>query len=163
MCVYTEQIFEDGDIVAIKLITANKTLAKHTKSVTDMTEDEFHSYDGKYILVQKIGNHSSWQSAVVPEIHDWWDPDSTFLAAMGIEKTISKWKGTIEPLIEIAHSANSWGSFDYKVSKEENDRNRQKEETLIDQKLYDTFNNPETDFYMVHWGKNCAFASLYKG
>lgn len=70
--VHVEQIFNDGDIVAIKLITKDKSVAGHAKYITDMTDEEFHSYDGKYILIQKINCYSSWQCTMVPEINDWW-------------------------------------------------------------------------------------------
>lgn len=242
--VHAEQIFNDGDIVAIKLITKDKSVAGHAKYITDMTDEEFHSYDGKYILIQKINCYSSWQCAMVPEINDWWarfrlfdgiydeipeeiavdqlkdasfveangaslftcessmsyfrkrkykvicnhkesiekyvnmnvsnsiylgvsneqwDPDSFFLAAIGCEKTIRKWEGTIDTLLEIAHYANQYGSYDYQLSKEENAQNRKNEEELIDEKLQNAMNDSETEFYMVHWGKDCAFATLKQG
>lgn len=83
-----------------------------------------------------------------------------FLAAIGCERTIRKWEGTIDTLIEIAHYANIYGSYEYNLSKEENAQNRKNEEALIDEKLQNAMNDPETEFYMVHWGKDCAFATL---
>ena len=243
--VYTDTIFNEGDIVAIQLKTANKSIAKHAREYTDMTDEEFHSYDGKYVLLQKIFDKSSWQCAMVPEIHDWWanfrllngiyeeipdsvdtdrltdatfigrrepvftcessmfyfrkrhykvignqrpqmeryqylrksegrqiflgistewhDPDSFFVAAMDLEKTVRLWDGSVSRLMEIAHDANRCGAFNYRLSKEENDRNREQEELLIDQKLREAADDPKTKIYMLHWGRDCAFASVNDG
>ena len=210
-----------------------------------MTDEEFHSYDGKYVLLQKISDKSSWQCAMVPEIHDWWanfrllngiyeeipdsvdtdrltdatfigrrepvftcessmfyfrkrhykvignqrpqmeryqylqksegrqvflgistewhDPDSFFVAAMDLEKTVRLWAGSVSRLMEIAHDANRCGAFNYRLSKEENDRNREQEELLIDQKLREAADDPKTKIYMLHWGRDCAFASVKDG
>ena len=83
--VYTDTIFNEGDIVAIQLKTANKSIAKHAREYTDMTDEEFHSYDGKYVLLAKISDKSSWQCAMVPEIHDWW---ANFRSLNGIYEEI---------------------------------------------------------------------------
>lgn len=67
---YLNPIFENGDLIALRLQTAGKEyLSFMTKS---MSEEEFHSFDGKYILIQKIEDHISWKSEVVPEIKDHW-------------------------------------------------------------------------------------------
>ena len=45
--VNVERIFEDGDIIAVQLQTAGK---KYTHNwAKPMSEEEFHSYDGKYV------------------------------------------------------------------------------------------------------------------
>lgn len=67
---YTEDYFTAGDIIAIQLRTAGKVYAKRDKKY--MTDEEFYSYDGKYILIQKIDTHVSWRSAIVPEVKDNW-------------------------------------------------------------------------------------------
>ncbi|MBR5758669.1 MAG: hypothetical protein IKX88_08745, partial [Thermoguttaceae bacterium] len=63
-----ERIFNDGDVVAIQLQTADKPYAKCGQKT--MTEEEFHSYDGKFVLLQLIDCYSSWSSAIVPEVKD---------------------------------------------------------------------------------------------
>lgn len=70
--VYTEDIFTSGDIIAVKLMTVGKPYAEHSKRIRQMTDDEFHSCDGKYILMQKAWSHISWKSALVPEVADHW-------------------------------------------------------------------------------------------
>ena len=68
--VNTERIFEDGDIIAVQLQTAGK---KYTHSwAKPMSDEEFHSYDGKYVLMQLVRCRSSWSSVIVPEVKDWW-------------------------------------------------------------------------------------------
>ena len=67
---HTEDIFAIGDIVAVQLQTAGKTYAQSDER--PMCEDEFHSYDGKYILMQKVNTHISWESSIVPEVKDHW-------------------------------------------------------------------------------------------
>lgn len=67
---YTEDYFSVGDIIAIQLQTADKVYAKYDER--PMSDEEFYSYDGKYILIQKIKTHVSWESAIVPEVKDNW-------------------------------------------------------------------------------------------
>lgn len=68
--VNTERIFEDGDIIAVQLQTAGK---KYTQNwAKPMSDEEFHSYDGKYALMQLVRCRSSWSSVIVPEVKDWW-------------------------------------------------------------------------------------------
>jgi hypothetical protein len=68
--VHTHRIFEDGDLIALQLQTSGKRyLGNHQKEISD---DEFHAMDGKYVLIQLIECHSSWTSAIVPEVKDYW-------------------------------------------------------------------------------------------
>lgn len=67
---YTDRIFESGDIIAVQLQTAGKPYTQSEQK--PMTDEEFHALDGKYILMQKIEDYSSWQSALAPEVHDYW-------------------------------------------------------------------------------------------
>lgn len=68
--VNVERIFEDGDIIAVQLQTAGK---KYTQNwAKPMSDEEFHSYDGKYVLMQLVRCWSSWASVIVPEVKDWW-------------------------------------------------------------------------------------------
>ncbi len=68
--VHLETIFEPGDIVAVKLQTAGKPYTENDER--PMTDDEFHAFDGKYILMQLIECRASWSSAIVPEVKDYW-------------------------------------------------------------------------------------------
>lgn len=65
-----EQIFNDGDIIAVQLQTAGKPFTK--SNIRTMSAGEFRDCDGKYVLMQKVKCYASWQSAVVPEIGDYW-------------------------------------------------------------------------------------------
>lgn len=67
---YTKDYFDVGDIIAIQLRTAGKTYAKFDEKPMD--DEKFYSYDGKYILIQKIKTCVSWESAIVPEVKDHW-------------------------------------------------------------------------------------------
>lgn len=68
--IFKEKIFDSGDIIAIKLQTAGKPyLFNDEKHVSD---EAFHSYDGKYILMQLIECYSSWSSQIVPDLCDYW-------------------------------------------------------------------------------------------
>lgn len=68
--VYTETIFTNGDMIAVQLQTAGKPYTQSEQM--PMTDEEFHSLDGKYVLMQKIEDDSSWQSALAPDVHDYW-------------------------------------------------------------------------------------------
>ena len=68
--VHTERIFENGDVIAIQLQTAGKPYTKNDEK--PMTDDDFHAFDGKYILMQLIDCHASWSSSIVPEVKDYW-------------------------------------------------------------------------------------------
>ncbi len=66
----TERIFNNGDLIAIQLQTAGKPYTKNDEKL--MSDDEFHSFDGKYILMQLIDCYPSWSSSIVPEVKDYW-------------------------------------------------------------------------------------------
>ena len=70
--VYMNEIFNDGDIVAIKLQTKDKVYSHKARAYKAISAERFHSYDGKYILIQKICTECSWLSRVVPEIGSNW-------------------------------------------------------------------------------------------
>ncbi len=68
--VHAEKIFKSGDLIAIRLQTAGKHyIASYERPLTD---EEFHALDGKYVLMQKVTDEDSWESSVVPEVHDYW-------------------------------------------------------------------------------------------
>ena len=66
----TERIFNNGDLIAIQLQTAGKPYTENDEKT--MSDDEFHTYDGKYILMQLIDCYASWASSIVPEVKDYW-------------------------------------------------------------------------------------------
>ena len=68
--VNTERIFEDGDIIAVQLQTADKPYTKD--DFRPISEDEFHALNGKYVVMQLIHCHASWSSSVAPEVKDYW-------------------------------------------------------------------------------------------
>lgn len=68
--VHTERIFTNGDLIAIQLQTAGKPYTENDEK--PMSDDEFHTYDGKYILMQLIDCYASWASSIVPEVKDYW-------------------------------------------------------------------------------------------
>ena len=68
--VHTERIFNDGDLIAVQLQTEGKSYtSKLEKKITD---EEFLSFDRKYILMQIISCGASWSSTIVPEVKDYW-------------------------------------------------------------------------------------------
>jgi len=67
---HTKRIFEDGDLIAIQLQTCGKPYTCNNQK--EISDDEFHSADGKYILILLIQCYSSWTSAIVPEVNDYW-------------------------------------------------------------------------------------------
>ena len=70
--VYMNEIFNNGDVVAVKLKTKDKVYSHKAEYNKKISAEEFHSYDGKYILIQKVCTECSWHSSVVPEIGDKW-------------------------------------------------------------------------------------------
>ena len=68
--VYTQRIFEDGDIIAVQLQTAKKPYTK--AECHPLSEEEFHKLDGKYVLMQLINCPVSWTSSIVPEVKSYW-------------------------------------------------------------------------------------------
>ena len=68
--VHTERIFDDGDIIAVQLQTVGKTYTEQeSKSIS---EEDFHNFDGKYVLMQLVNCYASWTSCIVPEVKDYW-------------------------------------------------------------------------------------------
>lgn len=68
--VYTERIFQDGDIVAVQLQTKGKPYTKG--DMRPMTKEEFFAVDGKYVLMQLVRCRTDWSSSIVPEVKDHW-------------------------------------------------------------------------------------------
>lgn len=67
---HTDTIFTCGDIIAFQLQTAGKPYTQSWQK--PMTDEEFQSLNGKYVIMQKIKDFSSWQSALAPDVQDYW-------------------------------------------------------------------------------------------
>ena len=73
--IHMDPIFHPGDLIALRLLTAGKPFLKRYGRVApafDLSDEEFHTLDGKYVLIQLIECYASWSSAFAPEIKDWW-------------------------------------------------------------------------------------------
>lgn len=68
--VHTERIFDDGDIIAVQLQTSGKPYTKQDSK--PISEEDFHNFDGKYVLMQLVNCYASWTSSIVPEVKDYW-------------------------------------------------------------------------------------------
>ena len=68
--VYTERIFDDGDIIAVQLQTVGKPYTEQESK--PISEEDFHNFDGKYVLMQLVNCYASWTSSIVPEVKDYW-------------------------------------------------------------------------------------------
>lgn len=68
--VHTERIFDDGDIIAVQLQTVGKTYTEQESK--PISEEDFHDFDGKYVLMQLVNCYASWTSCIVPEVKDYW-------------------------------------------------------------------------------------------
>ena len=219
--VFMERIFQDGDIVAIQLQTAGKPYTEKDERM--MSDDEFHSYDGKYILMQLIECYPSWESSIVPDVKDYWaffklfdgiydtvpqeikndelkpakihqssitpyftcessmfyfkrrryqvignvpietvpddmnnasiffgingpwtNPDSSLLAAMEKDVICGEYSGIDDRVREICYYANRYGRYNYRLSKEENERVFAEEEARITESIEHSLSNGGT-------------------
>lgn len=68
----TERVFSDGDYIAVRLMTKDKTFCSWAALVSDITQEQFPAFDGKYIILQKVFTQTGFRSAVVPDISDNW-------------------------------------------------------------------------------------------
>ena len=68
--VHTERIFDDGDIIAVQLQTSGKPYTEQESKAS--SEEDFHNFDGKYVLMQLVNCYASWTSSIVPEVKDYW-------------------------------------------------------------------------------------------
>lgn len=65
---HMKPIFQTGDLIALQL----KTLDKHYPAHSKLGEDVFRSYDGKYIVVRKVGDEVNQCSSIEPQLKDYW-------------------------------------------------------------------------------------------
>ena len=65
---HMKPIFQTGDLIALQL----KTLDKHYPAHSKLGEDIFRGYDGKYIVVRKVGDKVNQYSSIEPQLKDYW-------------------------------------------------------------------------------------------
>ena len=65
---HMKPIFQTGDLIALQL----KTLDKHYPAHSKLGEDVFRGYDGKYIVVRKVGDEVNQYSSIEPQLKDYW-------------------------------------------------------------------------------------------
>lgn len=61
-------IFQTGDLIALQLKTLDKHYPKHAR----FTEQEFRNFDGKYIVLRKVGDAVNQYSYIEPQFKDYW-------------------------------------------------------------------------------------------
>ncbi|MBE6924569.1 MAG: hypothetical protein E7466_04940 [Ruminococcaceae bacterium] len=61
-------IFQTGDLIALQL----KTKDKHYPAHINLGEERFRSYDGKYIVLRKVGDKVNQFSCIEPQLKDYW-------------------------------------------------------------------------------------------
>ncbi len=102
--VYLTDIFETGDLIAIQLQTADKKYLSSGKK--KLSNEAFHSLDGKYILLQKIRCHVSWTSRIAPDVKDHW---AVFRLIDGVYDDVPK-SVNISALRDASISVETWDS-----------------------------------------------------
>ena len=65
---HMKPIFQTGNLIALQL----KTLDKHYPAHSKLGEDVFRGYDGKYIVVRKVGDKVNQYSSIEPQLKDYW-------------------------------------------------------------------------------------------
>lgn len=65
---HMKPIFQTGDLIALQL----KTLDKHYPAHSQLGEQNFRDYDGKYIVLRKVGDKVNQYSYIEPQLKDYW-------------------------------------------------------------------------------------------
>lgn len=65
---HTKPIFQTGDLVALRL----KTLGKHHPTTSRLEESRFRGYDGKFIVLRKVGDEVHQYADLEPQLRDYW-------------------------------------------------------------------------------------------
>jgi len=65
---HMKPIFQTGDLIALQL----KTMDKHYPAHSMLGEHVFRSYDGKYIVLRKVGDKVNQYSYIEPQLKDYW-------------------------------------------------------------------------------------------
>ena len=65
---HMNHIFQTGDLIALQLKTLDKYYPAHSK----LGEDVFRGYDGKYIVLRKVGDKINQYSSIEPQLKDYW-------------------------------------------------------------------------------------------
>ncbi len=69
---YTKEIFEIGDIIVLQLNMKDVPYEKSDREWHKLSEEEYYSYDKKYVVLIKVNNFVSFTSSVDPSIKDIW-------------------------------------------------------------------------------------------
>lgn len=64
---HMKPIFQTGDLIALQLKTLDKYYPAHSK----LGEDVFRDYDGKYIVLRKVGDGVNQYSSIEPQLKDY--------------------------------------------------------------------------------------------
>ena len=67
-----DDIFEDGEYVAFQLKTADKIYIPQYVLCKKIPDDLFHSFNDKYVVIQKVCSRIFRPSVIVPEVCDRW-------------------------------------------------------------------------------------------
>lgn len=65
---HMKPIFQTGDLIALQL----KTLDKHYPLNSKLGEQVFRDYNGKYIVLRKVGDKVNQYSYIEPQLKDYW-------------------------------------------------------------------------------------------
>lgn len=65
---HLKPIFQTGDLIALQL----KTLDKYYPAHSNLGEEVFRDYDGKYIVLRKAGDKVNQYSSIEPQLKDYW-------------------------------------------------------------------------------------------
>lgn len=69
---YTKEIFEIGDIIALQLNMKDVPYEKSDIDWHKLNEEEYYSYDKKYVVLIKVNNIVDFTSSVDPSVKDIW-------------------------------------------------------------------------------------------
>ncbi len=65
---HKKPIFNTGDIIALRLIN----LENHVREYARSTDQDFVSYNNKYIVLRKVGDSVNQYSYIEPQLKDYW-------------------------------------------------------------------------------------------
>lgn len=65
-----DDVFIDGEVIAIELRTDDKKYIKSNDNSPEISDEEFLAYNKKFILIHKVYSDISYRSFVVPELYD---------------------------------------------------------------------------------------------
>ena len=66
--IHTKPIFETGDLVALQLKTMDKPYQNYLK----IGEEQFRAFDGKFVVIRKVGDEVDEYSTIEPQLKSYW-------------------------------------------------------------------------------------------